>query len=92
MQNKRKKSIQMKVTFHYIRILHLLLLIILTIIFGQILIQRYEWTSLTAYGLSCSIVCQINSIVLNYQDISNNLLEEQKNNDNDSVNRKKKRK
>ena len=84
----------MKVTFDYRRILHLLLLIVFTVAFGQILIQRYEWTSLTAYGLTCSIVCQINNVILNFQDISKNVMEIKNNNDDDSngVGRKKKRK
>ena len=84
----------MKVTFDYRRILHLLLLIVFTVTFGQILIQRYEWTSLTAYGLTCSIVCQINNVILNFQDISKNVMEIKNNNDDDSngVGRKKKRK
>ena len=63
----------MKVTFDSIRILHLILLIALTIAFGQILIQRWEWTPLAAYGLTCSIVCQINNVFLKFKDISDSL-------------------
>ena len=81
----------MKVTFDFIRILHLILLIVLTIVFGQILIQRYDWTSLTAYGLTCSIVCQINNVFLKFQDISASLsVVEEKNKSSDKSFKRKK--
>lgn len=62
--------LKMKVTIDFKRILHLLLLIVLTLTFGGLLIQRYDWKPLSAYGLACSVVCQINNIILKFRDIS----------------------
>lgn len=60
----------MKVTIDIKRVLHLLLLILLTLTFGGLLIQRYDWKPLSAYGLACSIVCQINNVILKFHEIS----------------------
>jgi hypothetical protein len=53
-----------KISIDSTRLAHLMLLLFFTYVCGQFLIQTWEWTNLTAYGLSCSIVCQISNAVL----------------------------
>ena len=72
----------MKVTFDLKRVLHLILLIVLTITFGQLLIQRYEWKPLSAYGLTCSIVCQISNVILKFHEVSSVIAEKNRNDGN----------
>jgi hypothetical protein len=80
----------MKVTFDWKRVLHLVLLIVLTITFGQLLVQRYEWKPLSAYGLTCSVVCQISNVILKFHEVSGVIAE--KNRNDDSRTRKKMKK
>ena len=54
----------MKVNLDATRILHFLTLIGITVGGGQILIRTWEWNPLTAYGLVCTIVCQISNVVM----------------------------
>mmetsp|Transcript_5133 Transcript_5133/g.6633 ORF Transcript_5133/g.6633 Transcript_5133/m.6633 type:complete len:82 (+) Transcript_5133:248-493(+) len=54
----------MKVSIDVKKGLHLILLIVLTITFGQLLIQHYDWKPLSAYGITCSLVCQISNVIL----------------------------
>lgn len=58
----------MKVSIDLKKVLHLILLIVFTITFGQLLIQHYEWKPLSAYGLTCSLVCQISNAILKLKD------------------------
>jgi hypothetical protein len=60
----------MKVTVDIKRSCHLVCLLTLTYIFGNILIQHYEWAALSAYGLTCSVVCQISNVILKFHEIS----------------------
>lgn len=82
----------MKVTFDLKRFLHLIILIILTVTFGQILIQRYDWKPLSAYGLTCSLVCQISNVVLKFNEVTNVLAESNINHTTGSLPRKKSKK
>ena len=82
----------MKVTLDLKRLLHLLLLIVLTLTFGQILIQRYEWKPLSAYGLTCSIVCQISNVILKFHEISGAIAENNREKESSARSRKKKTK
>ena len=78
----------MRVTVDYKRILHLIVLILLTYIFGQILVQRYDWAPLSAYGLTCSLVCQISNVILKFHEISNSLMPKDKDKDEERTEKK----
>ena len=54
----------MKVNISPKRIFHLILLIFSTYVLSQILIRKLEWTPLSAYGLGCTIVVQVNNAIL----------------------------
>lgn len=58
----------MQVTFDLPRVLHLLLLISLTAVGGTLLVTRYNWNGLSAYGFVCTIVCQVSGAVLKIRD------------------------
>jgi hypothetical protein len=63
----------MNIVFDIYRGLHLLLLITLTYTFGKVLIDIYEWTPLSAYGLTCSLVCQLSNVFLKVREMTNGL-------------------
>eukprot|EP00980_Cylindrotheca_fusiformis_P013654 scaffold3515_cov126-Cylindrotheca_fusiformis.AAC.3 len=54
----------MKVSLDATRLFHLLALIAFTIGGGQLLIHFFEWNGLTAYGTSCTLVCQISNVLM----------------------------
>mmetsp|Transcript_16501 Transcript_16501/g.23457 ORF Transcript_16501/g.23457 Transcript_16501/m.23457 type:complete len:88 (-) Transcript_16501:563-826(-) len=54
----------MKVTVDATRIMHLIILVALTILGGKILIERWNWSRLSAYSFTCSLVCQISNAIL----------------------------
>lgn len=58
----------MKVTFDLPRVLHLLVLVFFTLVGGSFLVNQYNWSGLSAYGLVCTIVCQISSAILKVRD------------------------
>jgi len=60
----------MRVTIDLKRVLHLALLIVLTLTFGRLLTENYEWKPLSAYGLVCSIVCQLSNIMMKFHQVS----------------------
>ena len=60
----------MKINLEWKRILHLIVLIIFTGLLGQILIKRFEWKQLSAYGLSCSLVCQISNAIFKINEMN----------------------
>ena len=74
----------MKVTVDFKRILHLILLVVLTVTFGNLLMQLMEWDWKVSYGLSCTVICQLNNIVMKLQEVSNAVdvasIEESRNN------------
>mmetsp|Transcript_7648 Transcript_7648/g.12379 ORF Transcript_7648/g.12379 Transcript_7648/m.12379 type:complete len:100 (-) Transcript_7648:123-422(-) len=45
------------------RILHLLLLLTVSSILAQILIAKFEWAALSAYGFAITITTQINNAI-----------------------------
>mmetsp|Transcript_56191 Transcript_56191/g.119496 ORF Transcript_56191/g.119496 Transcript_56191/m.119496 type:complete len:96 (-) Transcript_56191:28-315(-) len=51
----------MKVNFDRWRILHLLLLMVISSILAEALIAKLEWTSLSAYGFAITITTQISN-------------------------------
>ena len=67
----------MRVTIDPKRVVHLVLLLVLTVTFGRLLIERYEWNRLSAYGLVCSVVCQISNVIMKFTEVSdaNNTVE-----------------
>mmetsp|Transcript_53251 Transcript_53251/g.79090 ORF Transcript_53251/g.79090 Transcript_53251/m.79090 type:complete len:94 (-) Transcript_53251:348-629(-) len=87
----------MIVTIDKTRVLHLFLLIVLTILGGYTLISRYGWNKLSAFGLSCSVTCQVSSIIMKLilqkkESSNDDLLERRiKGRNKDSGNPKKKR-
>jgi len=60
----------MLVTIEPKRVLHLIILIVLTVTFGKLLTERYEWKPLSAYGLACSLVCQISNVIMKFHEVS----------------------
>lgn len=54
----------MKVNISPKRIFHLILLIFSTHVLSQILIRKLEWSLLSAYGLGCTVVVQVNNAIL----------------------------
>jgi hypothetical protein len=60
----------MRVTIEPKRVLHLIILIVLTVTFGRLLTERYEWKFLSAYGLTCSLVCQISNVIMKFHEVS----------------------
>ena len=60
----------MRVTIDPKRVVHLVLLLVLTVTFGRLLIERYEWNRLSAYGLVCSVVCQISNVIMKLSGVS----------------------
>ena len=60
----------MRVTIEPKRVLHLIILIVLTVTFGRLLTERYEWKFLSAYGLTCSVVCQISNVIMKFHEVS----------------------
>lgn len=58
----------MLVTVDKTRILHLLTLITGTVVGGYILTHYYEWGRLPAYGLTCTLSCQISDAILKVRD------------------------
>ena len=71
----------MKVTFDLKRLLHLIILITLTVTVGRHLIEHYEWKPLSAYGMSCSLVCQISNVLLKLYEMTSEAVEESRNDD-----------
>lgn len=61
----------MKVNFDFVRLTHLVLLIAASYVGGQALMHYLEdWSPLAAYGLACSIVCQVSSAVMKINEFS----------------------
>lgn len=60
----------MNIVFDMYRGLHLLLLVTLTYTLGKALIDKYEWTPLSAYGLTCSLVCQLSNVILKVREMT----------------------
>jgi hypothetical protein len=60
----------MKVTIDFKRVLHLVILIVLTLTFGRLLTENYEWKPLAAYGLVCSLVCQLSNVIMKFHQVS----------------------
>ena len=56
----------MRVSFDATRILHLILLIALTIVGGQLFSYAFDWNGLAAYGTACTIVCQISNVAMKF--------------------------
>lgn len=54
----------MKVTLDFPRILHLLILVVLTYAGAIYLKDQWELSGLAAFGLSCFTVCQISNVFL----------------------------
>ena len=54
----------MLITIDRTRIVHLCVLIATTLIAGSILTNFYKWNRLSAYGLTCTISCQISDVIL----------------------------
>ena len=54
----------MKVNISPERILHFIALTISTYLIGKLLITKLDWTPLSAYGLGCTIVVQVNNAIL----------------------------
>lgn len=86
----------MKVIVDSKRILHLTVLIISTVTFGNLLMQLMEWDWKVSYGLSCTVICQLNNIVMKLQEVSNAVnvasIEETRNDGRGKRNRSKKKK
>jgi hypothetical protein len=58
----------MKINTSLDRWLHLFVLFAFTGIGGFVLIHYLEWTPLTAFGVSCTVTCQVNSLLRNLSD------------------------
>lgn len=53
-----------RVILDWTRVGHLCLLVLLTLLIGRLLSDRFGFGKLTAYGLSCSFVCQISNAIM----------------------------
>ena len=53
----------MEVTLDRWRILHLILLMTASFIVAEILIKKWEWASLSAYGFAITITTQISKVI-----------------------------
>jgi hypothetical protein len=54
----------MKVNLEYTKIAHFLLLLGLTLLGGWVLMDRYEWPHLSAFGFSCTVTVQLSNLLL----------------------------
>lgn len=54
----------MIVTVDTPRVLHLFLLLGVTYLGGRILIDRFDWSGLSAFGLSCTVACQLSNAIM----------------------------
>ena len=54
----------MKVTFDSRRVLHLAALIVATYFSGRYLVDEWDMSALSAYGLGCFDVCQVSNMLL----------------------------
>ncbi|KAL3771102.1 hypothetical protein ACHAWU_006479 [Discostella pseudostelligera] len=63
----------MEITIDRYRILHLILLIVCSHVIARFLINSWEWTPLSAYGLAVTVTTQIsNAITQNNINAGNN--------------------
>mmetsp|Transcript_23487 Transcript_23487/g.50921 ORF Transcript_23487/g.50921 Transcript_23487/m.50921 type:complete len:96 (-) Transcript_23487:434-721(-) len=53
-----------RIILDWARVGHLCLLVALTLLIGRLLSDRFGFGKLTAYGLSCSFVCQISNAIM----------------------------
>lgn len=53
-----------RITLDWTRVGHLCVLVSLTLLIGRLLADRFGFGKLTAYGLSCSLVCQISNAIM----------------------------
>ena len=67
----------MLVTIDKTRIYHLLLLLTTTLVGGYLLIYFLEWGRLSAYGLSCTVSCQISDAILKAKETQRKLRQEE---------------
>ena len=59
------KKITMKVSLDSGRILHLLLLLFITVLAGELLLSWWSgYGRLSAYALSCTVTCQLSNVVM----------------------------
>ena len=56
----------MKVTLDGKRFAHLAVLLGLSYGFAQIFIRKFGMTTLSAFGISCSLCCQVSNILMKY--------------------------
>mmetsp|Transcript_25074 Transcript_25074/g.28079 ORF Transcript_25074/g.28079 Transcript_25074/m.28079 type:complete len:100 (-) Transcript_25074:324-623(-) len=54
----------MNVSFDSERLVHLLVLILLTVVAGELLVSWADWGRLSAYSLSCSVTCQLSNVIM----------------------------
>lgn len=60
----------MIVTVDKTRVAHFMLLAIFTHLGGSLLMNRFDWSFLSAYGLSCSCICQLsNGMIKIYESV-----------------------
>ena len=69
----------MNVSFDSERLVHLLLLILLTVVAGESLVSWANWGRLSAYSLSCSVTCQLSNVIMGLPSNTNNNTNENKN-------------
>jgi hypothetical protein len=62
----------MKVTIDIQRVSHLAILLIASYAGGQFLAEQLDFSKLSAYGMSCYVVCQLGNIVLKLWEWNNN--------------------
>ena len=74
----------MKVTFDRTRILHLLALVGFSWLGGHLLVTYLEWSYLSAFGLSVTLVCQCSNVYLQLQGGNKNEDEDENENDNNN--------
>lgn len=65
-----------KITLDWTRLGHLFLLVSLTLLIGRVIADRFGFGKLTAYGLSCSLVCQISNVIM--KNVNEGLNEDEK--------------
>ena len=62
----------MKVTVDTGRIAHLVLLVVGSYLFGKYLVEHWDMSNLSGYGLGCYLVCQANSVLTRVWQSSSN--------------------
>jgi hypothetical protein len=78
-----KAKIIMKVTIDRYRILNLIILLACSSILAEIIISKFEWARLSAYGFTITICVQISNAINKLN------LEQQQNNNNDAAEKKR---